>query len=265
MKRTRLEASFEAVDAHCHLDRMAEAEVVPKHSSLARVSNHIDPHKGYEPWKCYSEEGVYFTVGCHPRQVRAMTEKDWKDMEVAAEHPRVVGVGETGLDKVSMNDGRKYEEQLSALAKHVDLAMRTGKPLVLHCRESEPEVIMRELDRLSQGHPIMWHAVGVLPGADLLPVVCERYSGMVFGIGTMLLGVKGELVERAVESVVRSVPLSRLVLETDSPHLSCVRSREGQSADVWWVGRRVAEVLQKDIREVMRTTAETAVSFFGLK
>lgn len=256
------------IDTHCHLyherfdaDRAAaleraraagvEAIVLPAidvpsiHAALELAARHDDLH---------------VMAALHPSETRAASEADWQAVEALARDPRVVAVGESGLDHYW---DRSFDDvQEDFLRRHVRLAAHTGKPLILHNRDATPDllrVLAEESARLPDPSALrgIVHCFGGTP--DDARAVLEL--GFLLGIGGTLTFKNGG-VDRAIEDV----PLDRIVLETDAPFLAPAphRGTRNEPAYVRLVAERLAHLRGLAVEEVGRVTTATARALFGM-
>jgi TatD DNase family protein len=212
------------VDSHCHLqaDRFDEdADLVIGAARLAGVERILVP--GWDPASSQGAldlvdryEWLDAAVGVHPHDASNVEDDGWAEIERLAGDPRVVAIGETGLDYDRVFS--PILAQLSNLRRNLRLAADSGKPAILHCRSGEgdrdaQDGLLREL-----------RAFGSEPPA----VVIHSFSGPVdYAVAMLELGAAvsfSGLVFRDGESasadVARLAPLDRLLVETDSPFLS---------------------------------------------
>ena len=222
------------VDSHCHIqaDRFdADADLVLGAARLAGLERVLVP--GWDrpsgeralalaerlPW-------LDVAVGVHPHEAARVDDAAWPWFVVAARDPRVVAIGETGLDY-----DRAFSpipDQLANLRRNLALALETGKPAILHCRSAAgrrdaQDALVAELRAAGFGGSTVAAAFGGRP-----PAIIHSFSGPVDYAETMLgLGCAisfSGLVFRAGEessaTVAALVPADRLLVETDAPFLS---------------------------------------------
>ena len=164
-------------------------------------------------------------AGIHPHTASAATAADWQAIEKLARYPRVVGVGETGLDYDRGFSPR--EVQLANLRRHFLLGHELRKPVIIHCRSRRGERdahddLLRELvDAGARSHA--W-----LTADDRPPALLHSFSGPVdyaeraldMGLAISFSGLVFRAGEEASAEVARLTPADRLLVETDSPYLS---------------------------------------------
>jgi TatD DNase family protein len=160
-----------------------------------------------------SGEWIEAAAGMHPHEVSGSKPGDWERIVALVSHPRVVAIGETGLDFDRMHSS--VDEQLANLRRHLRLAAETGKPAILHCRSAAGQRDAQDL---------LIAEMRSIPG----PAVLHSFSGPVdYAEAALELGAAiafGGLVfrkgEEASAEVARLVPEDRLLVETDSPYLA---------------------------------------------
>ena len=172
------------------------------------------------------EHGLDAAVGVHPHDAALVNEAGWAAIVKLAADPRVVAIGETGLDFDRMHSPQ--EAQLANLRRHLRLALAAGKPAILHCRSAAgrrdaQDALIAELRLAGFGG-----AAGHDVFGDRPPAVLHSFSGPVdYAAAALDMGIAiafGGLVFRRVEEdsaqVVQLVPAGRLLVETDSPYLA---------------------------------------------
>lgn len=236
-------------------------------SSARAVELAID-HPGY----------LSAAVGLHPTRVRPKDESvgsglEFEDFDESwyrrqAASPQVVAVGEVGLDTFRVKT--TIDEQLEVFNAFAQIALAVQKPMIIHCRAAgKPgDVIVGE-----DPHARMLDYLAALPTRPRFVVHC--FQGTTAQAQQYLeldgyLSFTGSITysdHELVRAAVATVPLDRLMLETDSPFLSPVPYR-GERNEPWKVlevARRVADFKQASIEEVATVTTETARRFFGLR
>lgn len=250
------------VDTHLHLDDGAFAPdrgAVLTRAMVAGVSRLITVGQDVETSRAAialaeAHPGVYAAVGIHPHGAEGWTDDAMADLETMAHHPKVVAIGETGLDFY-----RTYaapERQAAAFRAHVALARRLDMPLVVHDRDAHDAVLR------------------ILAEEGVSRVVLHAFSGSPQMLGAVLdrgyaIGLGGPITYRSArhaEEVGRTVPLDALVLETDSPYLAPapMRGRRNEPAYLVHVAARVAAIRRLSVEALAEATTETATRIFHL-
>lgn len=248
------------VDSHCHLqaDRLTgDVDLVVGGARLAGVERILVPG-----WDVGSSERalelverfpwLHAAVGVHPHDAAGVDDDGWARIVDLVADPRVVAIGETGLDFDREFSPR--EAQLANLRRNLALARGTGKPAILHCRSGAgardaQDALVRELRDAGFDQPVELGAFGGRPSA-----VIHSFSGPIdyaevilgMGIAISFSGLVFRTGEDASAEVVRMVPAERLLIETDSPFLSPPGAPRRRNEPEWvrvtaaWVAERRA-------------------------
>jgi TatD DNase family protein len=224
------------IDSHCHLqaDRFADdVDEVIWAAREAGVERILVP--GWNAWSSTAAldlvERVPWldaAVGVHPHDAAKVTDEEWATIEAQARDPRVVAIGETGLDYDRVFS--PILAQLANLRRNLALAVDTGKPVILHCRSRAGE---------RDAQDALLAEVRAFGGA-VRPVI-HSFSGPVDYAEAMLdlgavLSISGLAFrggEEATADVVRLVSAGRLLVETDSPFLSPPGGPRGRNTPEW--------------------------------
>jgi TatD DNase family protein len=199
-------------------------------------------------------EGVYAAVAVHPNEATAAGEADWADIERLAAHPRTVAVGETGLDHFRTGDDG-WAAQEESFRRHIDIAKRTERALVIHDRDAHDDVL-RVLE--SEGAPdrVVFHCFS--GDADFARRCADRGYVMSFA-GNVTFGNAADL--RAAAAV---APADLLLVETDAPFLTPMpyRGRPNAPYLVPLTVAALAAVRGTDPAEVADAVSATAARVF---
>ena len=203
-----VEASFEA-----GIERLLVPGWDARSSAMALAMARADPR-------------LDAAAGVHPHDASACSEDEWTEVVRLAADPRIVAIGETGLDFDRMHSPR--EAQLANLRRHLRLALDTGKPAILHCRSAvglrdAQDALLGELRAAGFGGAAAGAAFGNRP-----PAVLHSFSGpldyaeaaLSFGLAISFGGLVFRRGEEASAVVARLVPVERLLIETDAPYLA---------------------------------------------
>ncbi|MBI3649386.1 MAG: TatD family hydrolase [Actinobacteria bacterium] len=251
-----------AVDTHCHLFLLDREP--PEVVETARASGvdrlicvGVDPVASARSRDLAdSLEGVFATAGIHPHESRDLDGAAGARIEELLDDPRVVGVGETGLDFFRMNSPRQDQER--AFRLHIAWSRETGKPLVVHVREAWPDVL-RLLDEGSAEQVVIHCFSGTTTEAQ----ECARRGYFVSFAGNVTYP-KNEHLRVAASAL----PLDRLLVETDSPYLSPqkLRGRDNEPANVIATIDSIASARDESFEHVRdATSANARVAFPGLQ
>jgi TatD DNase family protein len=200
------------------------------------------------------DEHVWATVATHPHDVEKMTPEWWAVHERLAPHPRVVAIGETGLDYYYDHSPR--EAQRDAFVRFVELAHRVQKPVVCHIRDAHDDAkqVLRDTRAAELGCVIHCFTGTPDDAADYAAMGCHvSFSGIVT-----------YKTAQPIRDAVKRVPLDRILVETDCPYLAPIphRGRRNEPAHVVHTARVVAEAAGVSFEDLAaRTVANTCAVF----
>ena len=200
---------------------------------------------------------MYFSRGIHPESAdEAKSDEIMAEIERLLSHPKAVAVGEAGLD-YHYDDRHSDDVQKYAFIKQIELANKTGKPLIIHTRDAmEPTL------QILQQHKPHSRVIHCYSGSR---ESCKQLVKMGFYIGfTGVVTFKNA--RRAIESL-QVVPRDRLLIETDCPYMAPVphRGERCDSSMLHFTAQKIGEVLGLSKEEVITITEENAKRFYNLK
>jgi TatD DNase family protein len=247
------------IDSHTHLDRApgTEAELVAaaREAGLRRILT-----VGTDSASCRAaiaaaeaHEEVFAAVGRHPNDSTGYDDAVTEELRELARHPRVLAIGETGLD--DYRDYAPRADQERAFSAHMALARETGKPLVIHTRAAEEDTIAM-LDREAQGLEVILHCFSM---PDRLDECLDRGWWISFA-GNVTYPKAQDLAQAAAR-----VPLERMLVETDAPYLTPqeLRKQRNQPAYVVHTARFVSERRGIAYEELEAAVEANAARLFG--
>jgi TatD DNase family protein len=193
---------------------------------------------------------VYATAGIHPHEAKDAPLQYLYELEPFYSHPKVVAVGEIGLDfHYNFSDEK---QQLRVYHEQLEMAKSVNLPTVVHCRESDDEIL--------QGIKITDNGYGVIhcfaSTLDFAKQIVETGFHLSFtGIITFV---------QELEAVVKSTPLDKMMLETDAPYLAPTpyRGKRNEPLYVKLVAEKVAAIKDQSLKEIVSITTKTADHFF---
>ena len=213
--------------------------------------------------RCLALSGIYNASYCFGEYMDEVVYRNSPTdymPNLPADHP-FIAIGEVGLDYYW--DRSLYAEQQEAFAIQVDWALQYDLPLMIHTRSAHREIVDILQEQMINGKSVNCKLHGVFHCFGGTADEAEEllhFDGFCFGIGGVLTYKKSQLPE-----VLRSVvPLTRIVIETDSPYLAPVphRGKRNESAFVTEVVRRLSEIYDVSMQEVAETTTQNALRTF---
>jgi TatD DNase family protein len=199
---------------------------------------------------------VWASVGIHPHDAAEATEDDFAELERLARSPRVVGIGEMGLD--FFRDLSPRDTQARVFRRQLDLAREAGKPVIIHCRDAHPETLaILEEARVSEMSGVMHCFSADVP-------VARRCLDL--GLVISLAGPVTYKNARALPEVARFVPEDRLVVETDCPYLTPTphRGKRNEPAYVALTAAHVAALRGVEAEALGETMTRNAARLFKI-
>jgi TatD DNase family protein len=251
-----------AVDTHCHLflfegEPLAAVESAKVAGVDRIICVGVDPETSRRSLELAdSVEGLFATAGMHPHDAERWGPEAGARIEELLEDPRVIGVGECGLDYFRMRS--PVEDQLRCLKAHIALSNETGKPLVVHVRDAWPDVL-RTLEEGSADRVVIHCFSG---DADVARECAAR--GYWLSFAGNVTYPKNEHLRQAA----RSVGIDRLLVETDAPFLAPqkLRGRDNEPANVVLTLEELALVRDAELATVVAATTQNArAAFPGLR
>lgn len=246
------------IDTHCHLlkEYYSDLEEVIKkmEKHIIIVSGTCTKDNKEVLSLCQKYSNVYATIGIHPEEIDNLKEEDFLFIENNLLNPKVVGIGEIGLDYYYSQDKTKQQE---VFIRQIELAKRYHKPIVVHSRDAIAKTY-EILKEYAQGLKIDIHAYSgsVEMAKEFIKLGCK------LGIGGVLTFKNGQ----KLKEVVKEIDLKYLLLETDSPFLTPepYRGKRNEPYNVLFVAQEIAKIKEIAVDEVLKITTNNAVAQFDL-
>lgn len=248
------------IDSHCHLDN--ERFNGDRDEVLARIEEKLEfaVNIGYDLESskrsvelAESHDYIYAVVGVHPTDIGIYSDEVEAELETLVKHPKVLAVGEIGLDYHWMTDPKEKQQEI--FRKQMEMARRVGKPVVIHTREATRDT----LDILKE-YPDVRGIVHCYPGS--YESAAEIMDNYYFGVGGVLTFKNSKKLKETVEKL----PMDRIVIETDCPYLTPepYRGKRNEPVYVEYIAQRIAEVKGISYEEVVRITNENTKKAYGM-
>jgi TatD DNase family protein len=251
------------VDSHCHLDYAPMADDLP--GTLARARNAGvgtlltigTKLRDFPRVRAIAEanDNIFCSVGIHPHEAENEHADTAKLVELAR-HAKVVGIGETGLDYYY--DKSPRDKQRENFRAHIRAAEETGLPLIVHTRDADDDTAAM-LGEAARGGKLR----GVLHCFTSSQQLADAALG--FGFHISISGIVTFKNAEALRQTVKTIPLERLLVETDSPYLAPVpmRGKPCEPAYVAHTAAKVAELKGVSAAELARVTSANFFALFG--
>lgn len=247
------------IDTHSHLEKRYYdniEDVIKKMSDNIIITSGVDYDTNLEVIKlCEKYDNVFGTLGYHPEEIQSFSSDSISFLEKYIHHPKIVAIGEIGLDYHYTKDN--IEEQKKIFIKQLRLAAKYNKAVVVHSRDAVQDTYDILKEELKGNHCILHCYSSSLEMA-------KEFSklGIKFGVGGVITFKNNKILKEVVENL----PLNAFVLETDSPYLTPepYRGEKNEPYNVHYVAKKVAEIKNISLEEVLVTTTNTAIFQFDL-
>ncbi len=250
------------IDSHCHLNYAGLAERQGEVLAAARASGvdgFLNISTRQSEWQAIiataeRESDVWATVGIHPHEADGHADLGQAALVQAAAHPRVIGIGETGLDYYYDKSDRAVQQAL--FRTHIAVARETGLPIVIHTRDADEDTAAILADEMGKGvFPALIHCFTASPefGRRVLEL----------GLTISISGIVTFKNARELQAFVAEIPADRLLVETDSPFLAPVPHR-GKTCEPAFVRDTAAFVANLRGETLEALADQTTRNFFSL-
>ncbi len=279
------------IDTHCHLDFKdfdKDRDKVIKRAQNAGVQKIINVGCDLEGSKssvvlAQKYDCIYASIGLHPYEAEKIIEKDFQEIEKLSEHPKVVAIGECGLefsifkkvDPSNIDDNirklnlQKLQKEL--FIQHIKLSKKLNKPLIIHCRNAHNDVI----EILNSKFHILNSSPGVIHFFSGTLQQAQKY----IEIGFMISFAGVITFARDYDKVIQIIPLEKILIETDAPFVAPIPYRgalvkgpqllTGQARNepsyVIEIAKKIAAIKNISFKEVAKQTTENALRVFLLE
>jgi TatD DNase family protein len=266
-------------DTHCHLDYNkfdSDREEVIQRANDAGLTKLLVPalqHKSSKEAVRLAEkyQSVYAAVGFHPTDLEEFNPQTFDEVKKLADHPKVVAIGEIGIDYYWVKEKDKREFQHEALKGQLQFAKEINKPVIIHMREENDawfgEASIDLLNILEEWQKSLTGSLAEKPG------VLHSFNGTLETAQKGLdlnfyIGVSGPVTYKNADKkreIIAQLPLTKLLLETDSPFLSPipVREKRNEPSYILHIADRIAEIHATSRAEIAKITTANAARLFA--
>lgn len=252
------------VDSHCHLNYKGLIEDQPAVLARARaagVATMLNISTREREWDAIigvaeRESDVWASVGIHPHEADEHAHVDTARLVAAARHPRVVGIGETGLDYYYDHSDRAQQQR--GFRAHIAAARETGLPLIVHTRDAEEDTAAILRDEMGQG---------AFTGVIHCFTASDAFADIALELG-FYISISGIVTfknAKSLQETARRLPLEKLLIETDSPFLAPVphRGKPCEPAFVADTARFLADLRGEALETLAAATSSNFFALFG--
>lgn len=250
------------IDSHCHLEYKGLVEDQQGVLSRARdagIQGFLNISTRLSEWgrvvgTAEREPDVWASVGIHPHEADAHADLGASALLEAASHPKVIGIGETGLDYYYDKSDRQVQRDLFRV--HIGVARETGLPLIIHTRDAEDDTAAMLTEEMEKGaFPALIHCFTA--SADFARIVLD------LGLTISLSGIVTFKNAKDLQNIAATLPSDRMLVETDSPFLAPVPHR-GKPCEPAFVAQTAAFVAGLRGESVEKLAEVTTRNFHAL-
>tara|TARA_R110000824_G_scaffold19504_2_gene75416 strand:+ start:16167 stop:16943 length:777 start_codon:yes stop_codon:yes gene_type:complete len=251
------------VDSHCHLNYKGlveeQAEVLDR-ARQSGVTAMLNISTRESEWRdivatAEREKDVWASIGIHPHEADSHPDVDLRKLVVEAAHPRVVAIGETGLDYYYDHSDR--ERQRQSFRTHIHAARETGLPIIVHTRDAEADTAEIMAEEMEQG---------AYSGVIHCFTASEDFAQKALALG-LYISISGIVTfknAKDLQETAATLPSNRLLVETDAPFLAPVphRGKTGEPAFVADTARFLAGLRNEEFDVLCETTSQNFYKLF---
>lgn len=245
------------IDTHCHLSKndYDNLDEIISEMDGYMITSGCDDETNKEVLEMIAKyDNVYGTIGIHPEEIDKITENSFKFIEDNLNNPKIVAIGEIGLDYYWVKDN--IEKQKEVFEYQVKLAEKYNIPIVVHSREA----IQDTYDILKK-----YKVTGTIHCFSSSLEMAKEFIKLGYKIG-----VGGTLTfknSKKIQDIVKQLDLKDILLETDSPYLTPepFRGKKNKPSNVYYVAQKISELKNISLENVLSITSKSAQEKFDLK
>ncbi|MBC6439373.1 MAG: TatD family hydrolase [Rhodospirillales bacterium] len=252
------------VDSHCHLDFPDFAEelddvVARAHDAgVSTIQTICTRMTEFDKVRDVAGryDNMYCSIGVHPHNVESEGVVRTADIVAKTDDPKVIGIGETGLD--FYYDHSPREQQKASFRQHIAASRQTGLPLIVHTRDADDDTMDILEDEMGKGA-----SPGLIHCFSSSRELCER--SLAIGLFISISGIATFKSAQELRDTITDVPLDRLLVETDAPYLAPVpkRGKRNEPAFVRHTAAVVADLKAVSEDELARVTTDNFFNLFS--
>ena len=250
------------IDSHCHLDHeplLSDLSNVLKRSKNVGIKKLLTISTSFESFSrikdiVNKDEIIYGTVGIHPHESDTNTITKNEIVKSLKENPKIIGIGETGLDYYYNNSDK--EKQITSFKTHIEAAIECDVPIIIHSRDAEDDTFNILNEYKGHNPRILMHCfTGSKKFSEKLLTLNSYFSAS--GIITFKNSID-------LQNTFKIIPLERLLIETDSPYLAPVpnRGKKNEPSFIKYTAEKLASIKDISYTEIVQTTTSNFNNLF---
>ena len=244
------------IDTHCHLEKEEydDLDSIIRSMDGYMIASGYNDSTNLEVIELVNKyDNVYGVIGLHPEEVDNVTDNSFKIIEDNINNPKILGIGEIGLDYYYVKDNK--DKQIDLFKKQIELAEKYNKPIVVHSRDAANDTynILKNIKVKCDIHCFSYSYEMAKEFVKL---------GFRLGIGGVLTFKNS----KNLKEIVDKLDIDSFLLETDSPYLSPepFRGKKNNPSNVLYVAKKIAEIKGMNVNEVINILNRNAVEQFDL-
>jgi len=250
------------IDSHCHLDHeplISDLPNVIQRSKNIGIEKLLTISTSFESFKRIKDiinldDIIYGTIGIHPHETENDIITSDEILKNLNENPKVIGIGETGLDFFYNNSDR--EKQINSFKQHIEASIKSNVPIIIHSRDAEHETFEILNEYKNKNLKILMHCfTGSLEFAIKLQSLNAFFSAS--GIITFKNALE-------LQNTFKSLPLDKILIETDSPYLAPVpnRGKKNEPSFIDHTAKKLADIKEISKEELIKITTNNFNKLF---
>ena len=244
------------IDTHCHLEKKEydDLDSIIKNMDGYMIASGYNDDSNLEVIELVNKyDNVYGVIGIHPEEVDNITKESFKIIEDNINNPKILGIGEIGLDYYYVKDNK--DKQIELFKKQIEIAEAYNKPIVVHSRDAAQDTynILKDVKVKCDIHCFSYSYKMAVEFVKL---------GFRLGIGGVLTFKNS----KNLKEIVDKLDIDNFLLETDSPYLSPepFRGKKNNPSNCLYIAKKIAEIKELDINEVIDKLNRNAKNQFDL-
>ena len=250
------------IDSHCHLDHeplISDLPNVIQRSKNIGIEKLLTISTSFESFKRIKDiinldDIIYGTIGIHPHETENDIITSDEILKNLNESPKIIGIGETGLDFFYNNSER--EKQINSFKQHIEASIKSNVPIIIHSRDAEHETFEILNEYKNKNLKILMHCfTGSLEFAIKLQSLNAFFSAS--GIITFKNALE-------LQNTFKSLPLDKILIETDSPYLAPVpnRGKKNEPSFIDHTAKKLADIKEISKEELIKITTNNFNKLF---
>ena len=250
------------IDSHCHLDHeplLSNLNEVIKRSKDVGIKKLLTISTSVESFLRIKEiikkdEIIYGTIGIHPHETERNSISSEQIVKYFNENKKIIGVGETGLDFYYNNSDKK--KQISSFKKHIDAAIQLNTPIIVHSRNAENETLEIFKEYKDEKLKILMHC---FTGTKKFAEELMSFNTIFSASGIITFKNSTEL-----QNTFKSIPIEKILIETDSPFLAPVpmRGKKNEPSFLAFTAEKLGEIKDLPKAEIIKITSNNFNQLF---